>query len=64
MEKLIKDYELLYDRIVERIETLQTLLNTEALRNRERDRLTARIDALEEERFDLVQTIYEMRKHL
>ncbi|MDE5737566.1 MAG: hypothetical protein K2H93_04290 [Oscillospiraceae bacterium] len=61
MEKLIKEYEELYRVIVRRIYELKKKYKTELLMTKERERLKARIDLLEEERFDLVQNIHDMR---
>ncbi len=61
MEKLIKEYEELYRAIVRRIYELKKKYNTEFLMTMERQNLKSRIDLLEEERFDLVQNIHDMR---
>ena len=61
MEKLIKEYEELYRAIARRIYELKKKYKTELLMTKERERLKARIDLLEEERFDLVQNIHDMR---
>ena len=61
MEKLIKEYEELYRAITRRIYELKKKYNTEFLMTMERENLKARIDLLEEERFDLVQNIHDMR---
>ena len=61
MEKLIKEYEELYRAIVSRIYELKKKYNTEFLMTMERQNLKSRIDLLEEERFDLVQNIHDMR---
>ena len=63
MEKLIKEYEELYRAIVRRIYELKKKYNTEFLMTMERQNLKARIDLLEEERFELVQTIAELKRH-
>ena len=54
MEKLIKEYEELYRAIVRRIYELKKKYKSELLMTKERERLKARIDCLEEERQDLV----------
>ena len=61
MEKLIKEYEELYRTIARRIYELKKKYKTELLMTKERERLKARIDLLEKERFDLVQNIHDMR---
>ncbi|MDE6777536.1 MAG: hypothetical protein K2J25_06290 [Oscillospiraceae bacterium] len=61
MEKLIKEYEELYRAIARRIYELKKKYNTEFLMTMERQNLKARIDLLEEERFDLVQNIHDMQ---
>ena len=61
MEKLIKEYEELYRAIVRRIYELKKKYKSEILMTMERQNLKARIDLLEEERFDLVQNIHDMR---
>ena len=61
MEKLIKEYKELYRAIARRIYELKKEYNTEFLMTMERQNLKARIDLLEEERFDLVQNIHDMR---
>ena len=61
MEKLIKEYEQLYRAIVRRIYELKKKYKSEVLMTMERQNLKARIDLLEEERFDLVQNIHDMR---
>ena len=61
MEKLIKEYEQLYRTIVRRIYELKKKYKSEVLMTIERQNLKARIDLLEEERFDLVQNIHDMR---
>ena len=64
MEKLIKEYEELYRAIVRRIYELKKKYKSEVLMTKQREHLKARIDCLEEERQDLVQTIYELKKHI
>ncbi|MDE6777363.1 MAG: hypothetical protein K2J25_05420 [Oscillospiraceae bacterium] len=61
MEKLIKEYEQLYRAIVRRIYELKKKYKSGVLMTMERQNLKARIDLLEEERFDLVQNIHDMR---
>ena len=61
MEKLIKEYEELYRAIARRIYELKKKYKTELLMTKERERLKARIDLLEEERFELVQNLHDMR---
>ncbi|MDE5738229.1 MAG: hypothetical protein K2H93_07685 [Oscillospiraceae bacterium] len=63
MKKLIKEYEELYRAIVRRIYELKKKYKTELLMTKERERLKARIDLLEEERFELTQTIAELKRH-
>ena len=63
MEKLIKEYEELYRAIARRIYELKKKYKSEILMTKERERLKARIDILEEERFELVQTIAELKRH-
>ncbi|MDE6657456.1 MAG: hypothetical protein K2J88_02600, partial [Oscillospiraceae bacterium] len=63
MEKLIKEYEQLYQAIARRIYELKKKYNTEFLMTMERQNLKARIDLLEEERFELVQTTAELKRH-
>ena len=63
MEKLIKEYEELYRAIARRIYELKKKYKTELLMTKERERLKARIDLLEEERFELTQTIAELKRH-
>ena len=63
MKKLIKEYEELYQAIVRRIYELKKKHKTELLMTKERERLKARIDLLEEERFELVQIIAELKRH-
>ena len=63
MEKLIKEYEELYQAIVRRIYELKKKYKSEILMTMERQNLKARIDLLEEERFELVQIIAELKRH-
>ena len=63
MEKLIKEYEELYRAIARRIYELKKKYKTELLMTKERECLKARIDLLEEERFELVQIIAELKRH-
>ena len=63
MEKLIKEYEELYQAIARRIYELKKKYKTELLMTKERERLKARINLLEEERFELVQIIAELKRH-
>ena len=64
MENLIQDYENLYKSIKRRIYELKKKFKTENLMNMERERLKARIELLEEECFDLVQNIHDMRTRI
>ena len=61
MEKLIKEYEQLYRAIVRRIYELKKKYKSEVLMTMERQNVKARIDLLEEERFELVQNLHDMR---
>ena len=61
IENLIKEYEELYRAIARRIYELKKKYKSEILMTMERQNLKARIDLLEEERFDLVQNIHDMR---
>ena len=63
MEKLIKEYEQLYRAIVRRIYELKKKYKSEVLMTMERQNVKARIDLLEEERFELVQIIAELKRH-
>ena len=61
IEKLIKGYEQLYRAIVRRIYELKKKYKSEVLMTMERQNVKARIDLLEEERFELVQNLHDMR---
>lgn len=65
MKKLIEDYEKTYESIVCRIQQLKAEYRTkkEILRTKERECLIARIDTLEQERFEICNTLHELRKH-
>ena len=64
MKDLIQDYEALYRQIVRQIYNLKKQLQNENLRTIEHDQLKARHDLLVAERFEIVDAINEMRKHL
>lgn len=64
MEKLLADYQALYRTIVCRIYMLKKQLENDTLRTMEYERLQARHDMLEKERWEIVDAMNEMRKHL
>jgi hypothetical protein len=63
MEKMIEEYENLYQLVVKRIAALQNVIDNEPLSRREKERLEARVEVLKEERFELVLTIHELKQH-
>lgn len=64
MEELIQDYQALYRQIVYRIYQLKKQLQNDNLRTMEYERLKARHDLLQQERYEIVDAMNEMRKHL
>lgn len=63
MNELIESYEAAWTLVAERITELNGRLRTQQLRNRERERMTARRDMLVTERAELAQTLRELRQH-
>lgn len=64
MEKLIQDYQALYRQILHRIYVLKKQMQNDNLRTMEYERLKARHDMLEKERWEIVDAMNELRKHL
>lgn len=64
MLDLIYDYEQTRYQLQKRITRLERLLRNENLLTMERENLTARRDLLMTERFELLNSINEMKKHL
>jgi len=64
MLDLIYDYEQTRYQLQKRISQLERLLKNENLLTMERESLTARRDLLVTERYELLNSINEMKKHL
>ena len=64
MLDLIYDYEQTRYQLQKRISRLERLLKNENLLTMERESLTARRDLLVTERYELLNSINEMKKHL
>ena len=63
MKNMIADYETARDALGKRIRELEMEVKAEGLRTMEREKLMRRIECLRQERYNMLLSVIEMRRH-
>ena len=63
MKNMIADYEAARDALGKRIRELEAEMKADGLRTMEREKLMRRIECLRQERYNMLLSVIEMRRH-
>lgn len=63
MKNMIADYETARDALGKRIRELEAEMKADGLRTMEREKLMRRIECLRQERYNMLLSVIEMRRH-
>ncbi|MBQ8079492.1 MAG: hypothetical protein IJ236_06035 [Oscillospiraceae bacterium] len=63
MKNMIADYETARDALGKRIRELEAEMKAYGLRTMEREKLMRRIECLRQERYNMLLSVIEMRRH-
>ena len=63
MKNMIADYETARNALGKRIRELEAEMKADGLRTMEREKLMRRIECLRQERYNMLLSVIEMRRH-